>query len=169
LSVPAGWKMGDSGPAAGMETCKPIQQHRLAEGFEALRDASDRHLEETGARPSVFLAELGKPADFTVRATWMINLLASGGIDVVTGSSDEFSTSKLKIACVCSSDAVYASDAENAVRSLVEQGAQRIMLAGKPGQMEDRLTAAGVQQFVHTGQNVLTLLDELSMLARGEA
>jgi len=169
MSVPAGWKMGNSGSAAGMETCEPIQQHRLAEGFEALRDASDRHLEETGARPAIFLAELGKPADFTVRASWMSNLLASGGIDVVTGSPDEFSASKLKIACVCSSDAVYVNDAENAVRSLLEQGAQRVMLAGKPGQMESRLTAAGVQQFVHAGQNVLTLLDELSMLARGEA
>ncbi len=169
MSVPAGWKMGNGSPAVDMETCEPLRQHRLAEGFEALRNISDRHLEQTGTRPSIFLAELGKPADFTVRATWMSNLLASGGIDVVTGSPEEFSASKLKIACVCSSDAVYASDAENAVRSLVEQGAQRIMLAGKPGQLEDRLTAAGVQQFVHAGQNVLTLLDELSKLARGEA
>lgn len=169
MNVPADWKMGDGSPAIDMEACEPLHQHRLSEGFEALRDASDRHLEETGSRPRVFLAELGKPADFTVRATWMSNLLASGGIDVVTGSPDELSASKLKIACVCSSDAVYANDAENAVRTLVEQGAQRIMLAGKPGQMEDRLIAAGVNQFVHAGQNILTLLDELSMLAGGEA
>ena len=88
---------------------------------------------------------------------------------MVTGSPADLSASRLRIACVCSSDAVYADEAESAVRALAEQGAQRIMLAGKPGKLEDRLTAAGVQQFVHSGQNVLTLLDELSMLARGEA
>lgn len=169
MSVPADWKMAERGPAAAKATCEPLQQHRLSEGFEALRDLSDEHLQKTGARPQVFLAELGKPADFTVRATWMSNLLASGGIDVVTGSPADFSTNKLKIACVCSSDAVYANEAESAVRALVEQGAQRIMLAGKPGKLEDCLAAAGVQQFVHAGQNVLTLLDELSMLARGES
>lgn len=169
MSVPADWKMGEHEPKTDMETCEPLNQHRLSEGFEALRDVSDQNQEKTGARPKIFLAELGKPADFTVRATWMSNLLASGGIDVVAGSPDDFSASKLTIACVCSSDAVYANDAENAARSLAEQGAQHIMLAGKPGELEDRLTAAGVQQFVHAGQNVLTLLDELSMLARGEA
>ena len=169
MSVPADWKMDEASPAAKTTTCEPLQQHRLSEGFEALRDLSDDHLQKTGARPKIFLAEIGKPADFTVRATWMSNLLASGGIDVVTGSPADLSASRLTIACVCSSDAVYADEAESAVRALAEQGAQRIMLAGKPGKLEDRLTAAGVQQFVHSGQNVLTLLDELSMLARGEA
>ena len=99
----------------------------------------------------------------------MSNLLASGGIDVVSGSPDDFSASELNIACVCSSDEIYASEAESAARTLAEQGAQHIMLAGKPGKVEEQLIAAGVQQFVHAGQNVLTLLDELSMLARGEA
>ena len=98
---------------SGMETCDPLQQHRLGEGFEALRDSSDAVLADTGARPTVFLAVLGKPADFTVRATWMSNLLASGGIDVVTGSPEELAASKLSIACICSSDAVYAGEAED--------------------------------------------------------
>ncbi len=169
MSVPADWSMAGTGLKSGMETCEPLQQHRLSEGFEALRDASDIHLKETGARPRIFLAELGKPADFTLRATWMSNLLASGGIDVVTGSPEEFSASKLDIACVCSSDAAYEDGALIAVQTLVQQGARRIMLAGKPGQLEDQLTAAGVQQFVHAGQNVLTLLDDISRLARGEA
>lgn len=169
MGVPAGWTIGEATPAVGMETCQPLQQHRLSEGFEALRDASDASLAETGTRPTVFLAVLGKPADFTVRAGWMSNLLAAGGIDVVTGSPEEMSANKLNIACICSSDAVYADEAEAAVRSLAQQGAQRIMLAGKPGKMEDQLTDAGVQQFVHAGQNVVTLLNELSTLARGDA
>ncbi len=168
MSVPADWTIAGASPAAGMETCDPLQQHRLSEGFEALRDSSDARLADTGARPTVFLAVLGKPADFTVRATWMSNLLASGGIDVVTGSPEELAASKLRITCICSSDAVYAGEAEDAVRSLAQQGARYIMMAGKPGEIEALLKAAGVQQFVHAGQNVLELLNELSRLATGD-
>src|SRR6516225_862544 len=46
---------------------------RLAEPFEALRDGSDRMLERTGVRPKIFLANLGKAADFTARATYAKN------------------------------------------------------------------------------------------------
>ncbi|MEO9876783.1 MAG: methylmalonyl-CoA mutase family protein [Anderseniella sp.] len=169
MYVPADWKIGDAAPAAGMETCKALQQHRLSEGFEALRDTSDAVLSDTGTRPTVFLAVLGKPADFTVRATWMSNLLASGGVDVVTGPPDELAASKLNISCICSSDAVYSGEAEEAARSLAQQGATYIMMAGKPGEMEASLTAAGVQRFVHAGQDMLELLNELSILATGEA
>lgn len=169
MDVPKDWTIGEVSPAKAMQTCDRLQQHRLGEGFEALRDASDAFLEKSGSRPTVFLATLGSPADFTVRATWMSNLLASGGIDVVTGSPQDLSASKATIACICSSDALYADEAEAAAQTLARHGAQRILLAGKPGQMEDQLTAAGVQQFVHAGQNVLTLLGELSMLATGDA
>jgi len=43
---------------------------RLAKPFEALRDRSDQILKATGARPKVFLANLGTPADFTARAAF---------------------------------------------------------------------------------------------------
>jgi len=168
MSVPADWKMAGASPAAGMANCDALQQHRLAEGFEALRDTSDAALADSGTRPAVFLAVFGKPADFTVRATWMSNLLASGGIDAVIGQPQEFAASKLGITCICSSDTVYAGEAEDAVRSLAQQGAKHIMMAGKPGEMEAPLTAAGVQQFVYAGQNMLELLNELSRLATGD-
>ncbi len=168
MSVPADWTIGDASQAVAMDTCEALQQHRLGEGFEALRDASDARLAGSGTRPTVFLAVLGKPADFTVRATWMSNLLASGGIDVISGPPEELAASKLRVACICSSDPVYEDAAEDAARSLVQLGAEHILLAGKPGDMEDQLKAAGVRQFVHAGQNVLTLLDELSMLAAGD-
>ncbi|HXW25474.1 MAG TPA: methylmalonyl-CoA mutase subunit beta, partial [Xanthobacteraceae bacterium] len=46
---------------------------RLAEPYEHLRDASDRILAATGARPKIFLANLGTLADFTARATFAKN------------------------------------------------------------------------------------------------
>ena len=49
---------------------------------------SDRMLARTGARPKVFLANLGKPSDFTARATFAKNFFEAGGIEAV--SNDGF-------------------------------------------------------------------------------
>ena len=56
---------------------------RLAEPFERLRDKSDQILKSTGARPKVFLANLGTPADFTARATFAKSFFETGGIEAV--------------------------------------------------------------------------------------
>src|SRR5262249_54791477 len=57
---------------------------RLAAPFEWLRDASEGMLVRTGARPKIFLATLGKLADFTARATFAANFYAAGGIEAAT-------------------------------------------------------------------------------------
>ena len=74
-------------PPAGV-TLEPLRCIRLAEPFEQLRDASDRMLAQTGARPKIFLANLGVPADFTPRANFARNFFAAGGIAAV--SNDGF-------------------------------------------------------------------------------
>src|SRR6266404_5214746 len=56
---------------------------RLAAPFEALRDRSDQILKQRGARPKVFLANLGTPADFTARATFAKSFFETGGIEAV--------------------------------------------------------------------------------------
>ena len=60
---------------------EPLPSIRLAEPFEALRDASDRALAKNGARPKVFLANLGKLPDFTARAMFAKNFYEAGGIE----------------------------------------------------------------------------------------
>src|SRR5262249_2135031 len=62
---------------------EPLAQMRLAEPYEALRDASDRMLASTGTRPRIFLANLGASADFTERATFARNFFAAGGIEAI--------------------------------------------------------------------------------------
>src|SRR5882672_8193099 len=56
---------------------------RLAAPFESLRDRSDQILKDKGARPKVFLANLGAPADFTARATFAKSFFETGGIEAV--------------------------------------------------------------------------------------
>jgi len=160
MALPEGWSIGTPWQADMVE-CEPLAQHRLAEGFEALRDASDAHLVATAKRPQVFLATLGTPADFTVRATWITNLLAAGGIEAVPGAVQDFQASGLDAACICSSDAIYATEAEATARTLAGLGAGHVMMAGKPGNIEKLLADAGVAEFIHAGQDALALLGSL--------
>src|SRR6185437_16663216 len=74
--------------AATVRTIEPLPSIRTAEPFEALRDASDRALKKTGARPKVFLANLGKVSDFTAHAMFAKSFYEVGGIEAL--SNDGF-------------------------------------------------------------------------------
>jgi methylmalonyl-CoA mutase len=142
---------------------------RLAAPFEALRDRSDDILKKTGARPKVFLANLGTPADFTPRATFAKSFFETGGIEAIDteGFSDPtalaaaFKTSGAALACLCSSDKVYAGQATPAAKALQAAGVKHIYLAGRPGEQEASLRAAGVNDFVFAGGDALAALQEV--------
>jgi methylmalonyl-CoA mutase len=144
---------------------EPLPRIRLAEPFEALRDASDRILARTGARPKIFLANLGRPADFTARATFAKNFFAAGGIEAAGNDGfatrdamiEAFKASGAKLACLCSSEEVYAREVLAATHALRRAGAL-VWLAGRPGALESELTQAGVSAFVFAGCNALAAL-----------
>jgi methylmalonyl-CoA mutase len=147
------------------EALTPI---RLAEPFEALRDQSDAALQARGARPKVFLANLGTPADFTARATFAKSFFEAGGIEAVDseGFADPatlaaaFKASGAALVCLCSSDKVYAGEAETAARALQAEGGRHIYLAGRPAEAEAALRAAGVTGFVFAGADALATLQD---------
>ena len=138
---------------------------RLAEPFERLRDASDRMLAATGARPKVFLANLGTVSEFTARSSFARNFFEAGGIEALTNdwfkSRDEmiaaYKASDAKLACLCSSDEVYTREAADAAKALAAAGATHIYLAGRPKE-QDALKAAGVGTFIFAGGNALETL-----------
>ena len=141
---------------------------RLAAPFERLRDRSDQIQKDKGARPKIFLANLGTAADFTARATFAKSFFETGGIEAVDteGFADPaalakaFKASGAALACLCSSDKVYAGHATAAARALQTAGARHIYLAGRPGEQEAALRAAGVNDFVMAGGDALTVLQE---------
>jgi methylmalonyl-CoA mutase len=141
------------------EALTPI---RLAEPFERLRDRSDTHLAKHAARPKVFLACLGRPADFNARASFAKSLFESGGIEAVEGSGDNivkrFKDSGAKLACLCSSDKVYEREAADAAAALAAAGAKHLYLAGKPEANRTALEKAGVSTFLHQGCDTLDIL-----------
>jgi methylmalonyl-CoA mutase len=147
---------------------------RLAAPFEVLRDRSDQVLKDKGARPRVFLANLGTPADFTTRATFAKSFFETGGIEAIDteGFSDPaalaaaFKTSGAALACVCSSDKVYAQQAVAAAKALQAAGTRHIYLAGRPGELETALRAAGINDFVFAGGDALAKLQEAWRLVK---
>jgi methylmalonyl-CoA mutase len=143
-------------------SAEPMPPMRLAEPYETLRDASDRQFAATGARPKVFLANLGTLAESMARSTFARNFFAAGGIDAVpyVGSGDlaaTFKASGVKIACLCSSDEVYAREAAEAAKALASAGARHIYMAGKPRNAAE-LTAAGIETFIFAGCDALATL-----------
>lgn len=154
---------------SGEGLAAPLAPHRLSAPFEDMRDAADHFSQRTGHTPTVFLASLGTIADHTARTTWVKNQLAVAGIaslvsDGYASAEDAvraFKASGSRTACVCSSDAIYAELASKTVKSLIEAGAERVLLAGRPGELEAQLRAAGVDHFLHAGQNAVEVLTEL--------
>jgi len=141
---------------------KALAPMRLSEPFERLRDRSDAYLAKAGTRPKVFLACLGRPADFNARASFAKSLFESGGIEAVEGKGDNLATrfkeSGAALACLCSSDKVYEREAEVVAKALSEAGAARIYLAGKPGANQAALEKARVGTFLHQGCDTLEIL-----------
>jgi methylmalonyl-CoA mutase len=145
---------------------EPLPSIRLAQPFERLRDASNRILAASGVRPKVFLANLGTPSDFTARATFAKNFFEVGGIEAVTNDGfasmadlvEAFRASGARLACLCSSNDVYARDAVPAATELAKSGASHIYLAGRPGDLEAALKAAGVQTYIYAGADMLATL-----------
>jgi methylmalonyl-CoA mutase len=150
----------------GAKRAAPLAPHRLAEPFEALRDSSDAELARSGVRPRIFLANLGPIAAFSARATFAKSLFEAGGVEALDNdgfanaaeATQAFVASGARLACLCSSDDIYASIAEECARALKEAGAASVILAGRPGEREAELKAAGVDLFVFAGCDALAAL-----------
>lgn len=150
-------------------TFSPIPARRFAEGYEALRDASDKWNAAHGKRPSVFLVNLGPIAHFTARATYSKSFFEAGGFDVFSNDgfdiSDDaavaFQQSGAAIAVLCSSDKLYPKFVSDVAPKLKAAGARTVILAGKPGDNAEVWRRAGVDRFIYISCDVLATLSEL--------
>ena len=137
---------------------EPLPSIRLAEPFEALRDASDRMLAQS-ARPNIF-ATLGKRRT-SRRARPLPRISSKPAASVV--SNDGLNRDEMVAAFkasganspACAHRAVYASEVRP-LQALAAAGARPI-LAGRPGEQE-QLRAAGLQIFIFAGCDVLAAL-----------
>ena len=133
--------------------------HRYAEEYETLRDAAD------GAQklPQIFLATIGPVAAHTARASFAGNLFQAGGLETPSNGpatdpveiAAAFTASGATVACLASSDKLYAEHAEPVAAALKQAGAQYVLLVGKPGDY------AGVDDYVFLEVDALAVLRDL--------
>jgi methylmalonyl-CoA mutase len=155
---------GEAG-AAPTRSITPLPSVRLAEPYERLRDISDAQLARIGARPKIFLANLGSAAAFTARASFAKNFFEAGGIEALPNDgfsspdavARSFAASGARLACLCSSDDVYASHGASVVEALRAAGARDIYVAGRPDDLAQAFGAA-VSAYVFAGCDALAIL-----------
>jgi methylmalonyl-CoA mutase len=146
-------------------TIAALPRIRLAEPFERLRDASDKIFVQSGARPKIFLANLGALADLAARASFARNFFEIGGIEAVSHDGDPsalaaaLKASGAALACICGSDRSYGSQGTKAAAALKAAGARHIYLVGRPGKDEAIFRDAGVQTFIYVGCDALGVLE----------
>jgi methylmalonyl-CoA mutase len=137
---------------------EPLCAIRLATPFETLRDTADWMLLRRGARPTIFLANLGEASDFAARARFAADCFAAGGIQALANEGfancdrliAAFRDSGARLACLCSSDEIYAREGLAVAGALAEAGAA-VWVSGRPGALESAWRAAGVRGFVFSG------------------
>ena len=109
---------------------EPDPVRRYGASFEALRDEP--------AADAVHLATLGTVAQHTARATFATNLLAAGGIAVTPEPEGH------RVVCVAGTDAAYDEEGAEVAAELRRNGAEWVIVAGKPRDWADDSCAMGV-------------------------
>jgi methylmalonyl-CoA mutase len=134
--------------------CARLEPWRAAEPFERLRRASCQAAE----RPKVHLATVG--AEAAARVGFVQGLVAAGGMTTTSGPAAEYA-GESPVVVVCGADADYAEHGAEAALALKAAGATRLYLAGKPGELEGALKAAGVDGFLYLGGDAVAALHDM--------
>ncbi len=86
--------------------------------------------------------------------------MSAEGIKSAEDLGKAFAKSGATLACLCSSDKVYANEAVSAAKALAAAGATHIYLAGKPGDQAKAWEEAGIGTFLYQGCDTLGLLQD---------
>jgi len=144
------------------EAITPLPSVRLAQKYEALRDASKKYEEKNGRRPAIFLCNLGPLRRHKLRADFAKGFFQTGGFEIISPKGFEspedavaaLAESGAGITVVCGTDDDYAEhfgDYARAIKSALPN--VRVVLAGFPGEKESDYRAAGMDDFIFVKSN----------------
>ncbi|MEE4376812.1 MAG: methylmalonyl-CoA mutase family protein [Candidatus Competibacteraceae bacterium] len=166
-----GATLGDIGQALGAgaegETVTPIANQRGSEAFEALRNAAEAFIASTGARPKVFLANMGPLRQHKARADFSRGFLEVGGFDVVgdrgfdtpQAAAQAALESGAPVVVICSTDDTYPELVPPLVQAIKQTKPETaVLLAGRPADQVEAHRQAGVDDFIFMGANCYDLL-----------
>jgi len=148
----------------------PVKIGRGAKAFERLRQRSEAYAARTGARPRVFLANMGPIPQHKARADFSRGFLEVGAFDMI--GNDGFETTEQAVAAalesgapavvICSTDKTYPDLVPPLAKGIKDAKPESIvLLAGYPSDHIDAFKQAGVDDFIHVRANCYELLDSL--------
>ncbi len=148
-------------------TFKKLTPFRVTAGFEEIRLATERFVEQGGRRPKVFLFTMGNLAMLRARAGFATNFFGCAGYDIIDNLG--FSTveegvesalaSRAEIIVICSSDEEYpliVPDIAGRIKSA--GGTLKVVVAGFPKDFIEAFKTSGVDDFIHVRTNLLETL-----------
>jgi methylmalonyl-CoA mutase len=156
--------------AAQAETVTPLATVRLAEPFEGLRHFAASYAAQNGARPAVFLANIGPLADHKPRADFSADFFQVGGFKIISSpgsNSPEAAAaaaiqSEAPIVAICGKDEVYPAVVPPLARALKSARPEiKVILAGLPKEHLDGFRQAGVDEFIHLRADLVAILTAL--------
>jgi len=162
-------------------TVASIPQKRGAEPFERLRLAMEKHLQKTGERQKVFLANIGPVAEYKPRADFVSGFFEAGGFEVLPNFGFDSVEEAVQAAkesgastvVIVSKDERYPEVILPLLESLAD-GKRTIYVAGKLEETEfEKYRQAGLEDAIHMQSNVYEVLADLQrkkgVLNNGEA
>lgn len=151
------------------EKALALARGRVAEPFERLRARAAAWAGRHGHAPRVALVPVGPADAVRARVEFSRAYLPVGGFQVIEGEATEdvaeavrrFQASGAAAAVICGTDASYPQVVPALVPALRAAGARVVVLAGRPKDQVEALTAAGVDLFISLGGDALEVLGAL--------
>jgi methylmalonyl-CoA mutase len=148
----------------------PLATHRAGEAYERLGKRAAEFATRTGARPRVFLANLGPIPQHKARADFSTGFFEVGGFEVI--GNDGFPTpeeaadaaieSGAQVVVACSTDPTYPELIPTLASRLKAARPDAILvLAGYPKDQIDAHRESGVDEFIHLKANNHGMLVDL--------
>ncbi|MCG8475844.1 MAG: methylmalonyl-CoA mutase family protein [Cytophagales bacterium] len=150
-------------PGASRKVLKPV---RCSGIFEKLRMVTENYVAQGNERPKVLLSLYGHPAMRKARSTFSGDFFGTAGFAIeekyfgsATEAAQETAQSDASIVVICSSDQDYAETAEQFVKEFKAKAPNKLaVLAGVPGDLEETLAKAGLDDCVHVKTNAVESL-----------
>jgi methylmalonyl-CoA mutase len=140
----------------------PLMPMRLAQPFEALRQAASDYAGNVGHAPQIFLANMGPLRQYKARADFTVSFFEVGGFELLNTAGFESPAAAAEAALrsgapvvvICSPDDTYSEIVPPLVQLIRgEKPDMVIILAGYPQDQIEAHQAAGIDDFIHVRSN----------------
>ena len=140
---------------------------RLSEPFEELRNKA-KLLTSEDLKPSIFVAGLGTPAQFTKGATFAKSFFESAGIAAVGNQSPQsisdmvnsIQSGGFQLVCLCSNEAGFKEYGAELTRSLNKSNIKNFYIVGQQSELPTNLINQSNLYFIYQGCNMLSILND---------